>query len=229
MPWFHSWTWMGYDFFFIKIFHKPKCLWKLSLCAEDTDTDLTGSHFLLPLSTHQKAAVDKAWISMLGLRAEGPVPIQMYSVMRRATAGHSAPWRIYQLGGMCACGEGACSACDWLGIACIPVGKLAQLLQIWHHGVMKTPSLPETNWPLPSFRNSQRSQEDRQLPLRAAVLLWGFGQSNIKLLSLGGKQTPWNADEDTLSRWSYFICPSWIHSNLFLLNLIFITLKLSKV
>lgn len=72
-------------------------------------------------------------------------------------------------------------------------------------------------------------QTGSQLPLRSALLLWGFNQSNAEFFSRGGKQIPWNTGEDALSPWLYSTCPGCSHANLFLLRLVFTTLKLSKV
>lgn len=106
---------------------------------------------------------------------------------------------------MCAFGEGACSACDWLGIACIPMGKLSQPPPNWHQRVMKTSFFAHNKWarledrPLMGFRNSQRMQGNSGCSGPALVLVWGFNQSNTKLLFLGEKQIPWDTDQDTLS------------------------------
>lgn len=101
---------------------------------------------------------------------------------------------LYQLGVNCAFGEGACSACVWLGIAGIPMGKLSQPLPNWHQGVMKTSLFAHDKWtrledgPLMRFINLQRMQEDSGHSGPALVLVWGFNQSNTKLFFLGGKQ-----------------------------------------
>lgn len=143
----------------------------------------------------------------------------MLSFTRRATVSPSAP--SFQL---------RVSVRLWRGEPAGPVTGWAELASLGENylNCSKT-SIKEANentisahstWnrlecgPLLSFRNSQRRQEE-PLPLRSAFLPPGFNQSNTKLLSLGGKQIPWNTDGNTLSPWSYLICPSCIRSNLF--------------